>query len=139
MQHLTLEDIREVCYEYAKAHLTHDEPLPSFDQRFPNKLESALAAPRVSVGGQPAYATLPEQAAVLFYEMIKQHPFLNGNKRIACVSMMAYLALNRKWMEVSWRALYDIAVLVADSSVENREGMRKLLSDFIANALQDAE
>ena len=79
---LTLEDIRDICYVYAKAHLTHDEPIPSFDTRYSEKLEAVLASPQTQIGGRFVYSSMSLQAAVLFYEMIKQHPFLNGNKRM---------------------------------------------------------
>lgn len=130
---LTLEDIRDICYVYAKAHLSHDEPIPSFETRYQEKLEAVLASPRLQISGSFAHASLFRQAAVLFYEMIKQHPFLNGNKRIACVSLMAFLSLNERWLKTSWRELYDIAVTVATSRTDNREGMLQLLTDFIQN------
>ncbi len=130
---LTLADIKYVCYEYARAHLIYDEPIPSFDLRFPNKLETALSSPQMYVNANLAYSTLPQQAAVLFYELIKLHPFLNGNKRIACVSLMTFLLLNNKWLKATWRELYDIAVTVAASNIENRAGVLKLLNEFIKN------
>lgn len=132
---LTLDDIKYVCYEYARAHLSYDEPIPSFDLRFPNKLETAISSPQMFISSNLAYPTLPEQAAVLFYEMIKLHPFLNGNKRIACVSLMTFLLLNNKWLKATWRELYDIAVTVAASNIENREGVLKLLNEFIKNSI----
>lgn len=130
---LTIDDVRDVCYEYAKAHLTHDEPIPSFDSRYPEKLESILVAPAMQLSGSLVHTTLSKQAAVLFYEMIKQHPFLNGNKRIGCVSLMVFLSLNGKWLRTSWRQLYDIAVTVAGSRTDNRDGVLKLLTDFLQN------
>lgn len=130
---LTLEDIRDICYEYAKAHLIYDEPIPSFNTRFPEKLESALASPQTQINGSFVHSALPQRAAVLFYEMNKQHPFLNGNKRIACVSLMVFLSLNDKWLKISWKELYDISITVATSRSENREGILKLLKEFIQN------
>ncbi|MBI2552818.1 type II toxin-antitoxin system death-on-curing family toxin [Candidatus Uhrbacteria bacterium] len=130
---LTLEDIRDICYVYAKAHLTHDEPIPSFDTRYPEKLEAVLASPQTQIGGRFVHSSMSRQAAVLFYEMIKQHPFLNGNKRIACVSLMVFLSLNDMWLKTNWRELYDIAITVATSRSDNREGMLQLLTDFIQN------
>lgn len=133
---LTLEDIRDICYVYAKVHLTHDEPIPSFDTRYPEKIDAVLASPQTQIGGNFVHSTISRQTAVLFYEMIKQHPFLNGNKRIGCVSLMVFLSLNGAWLKTSWRELYDIAVSVAISLSANREGMLQLLTDFIQNNLK---
>ncbi|OGL88501.1 hypothetical protein A3H75_02590 [Candidatus Uhrbacteria bacterium RIFCSPLOWO2_02_FULL_51_9] len=130
---LTLEDVRDICYVYATAHLTHDEPIPSFDTRYSGKLEAILAVPQTQLGNAFAYPSLPKQAAVFFYEIIKQHPFLNGNKRIACVALMVFLSLNGKWLKTNWRALYDIAVTVATSRSDNRDGVLQLLKEFIQN------
>ena len=55
------------------------------------------------------------KAAVLFYLMIKNHPFSNGNKRIAVTTLLVFLALNAKWIEVSNEELYNFAVWVASS------------------------
>ncbi|TAL20221.1 type II toxin-antitoxin system death-on-curing family toxin [Patescibacteria group bacterium] len=137
MVYLTVEDIKNICFEYARAHLAYDEPLPSFETRFPNRLEAALAVLKQSFSGTPVYPKLSEQAAVLFYEMVKQHPFLNGNKRLACVSFMTFLSLNEKWVRTSWKSLYDIAVTVANSRTENREGVLSLLKEFIENNLYE--
>lgn len=133
---LTLEHVEKICYEFAKAHLTYDEPIPSFSSRFPNKLESALAIPAKSYNNKSLYPTLERQAAVLFYEMIKLHPFLNGNKRIATVSLTTFLLLNRKWLSTDWQELYQISVTVAASAAENRTGILRLLEEFIRNKVK---
>ncbi len=138
MVYLSVEDVKNICFEYAKAHLTYDEPLPSFETRYLDKLETALFAPQRTIGGTSVYPTMHAQAAVLFYEMVKLHPFLNGNKRIACVSLMTFLALNSMWIKTGWRKLYDIAVSVANSRTENREGILGLLTEFIKNNLEKA-
>ena len=130
---LSEEDIKNICYEYAKAHLTYDEPIPSFGTKYADKLETALASPQKIISGKLIYPGLPEQTAVLFYEMIKLHPFMNGNKRIACVSLMAFLSLNGKWLKTDWQELYDIAVTVANSQTKNRSGILKLLNEFVRN------
>lgn len=133
---LTLEDVRDICYVYAETHLTHNEPIPSFDTRYSEKLEAVLASPQTQIEGKLVHPSMSRQAAVLFYEIIKQHPFLNDNKRIACVSLMVFLSLNNAWLETSWRELYDIAVTVATSRSDNREGMLQLLTDFIQNNVE---
>ena len=127
---LSESDIQHLCHSYAQAHLSFDEPIPSFDTRFRDRLESALASPQRS-----QYTTLAQQAATLFYEMVKQHPFLNGNKRIACVTLLVFLALNNKWLETGWKELYDIAITVASSKTENRDGIIRLLGEFVKNSL----
>ena len=132
---LTLDHIERICFEYAKSELAHDEPIPPFSSRFPGKLESALASPQRTFGNKSLYPTLERQAAILFYELAKLHPFQNGNKRIATVALLVFISLNNSWLKTSWRELYDIAVLVAASDSQNRDGMISLLDEFIKNKL----
>lgn len=136
MVFLTAEDVKNICFEYAKAHLAYDEPLPDFETRFGDKLESALFAPQKSIGGTLMHPGVPQQAAVLFYEMIKLHPFMNGNKRMGCVALTTFLAMNDHWLEVTWKELYDVAVTVASSQTAHREGVLSLLGGFIEQGLR---
>jgi len=57
-------------------------------------LESALAQPRATFGGVDLHASLPAKAAALGFSLAMNHPFLDGNKRIAHASMETFLMLN---------------------------------------------
>lgn len=57
-------------------------------------LESALAQPQMSFGGQELYPTLAEKAAALSFSLIRNHAFVDGNKRIGYESMIVFLNLN---------------------------------------------
>jgi len=45
-------------------------------------LESAIAQPRMTFGGEDLYPSLVEKAAALGFALIMNHPFVDGNKRI---------------------------------------------------------
>jgi len=62
-------------------------------------IASAVSQPKVSVGGQDAYPTLVEKATALGYSLIRNHGFLDGNKRIAHAAMEVFLVMND--MEIS--------------------------------------
>jgi death-on-curing protein len=57
-------------------------------------LESAVAQPRMAFGGQPLYPTLIEKAAALGFSLIKNHPFVDGNKRIGHFAIVSFLRMN---------------------------------------------
>jgi len=59
-----------------------------------NALESALAQPDMTFGGEDLYPTLVEKACALGFSLIKNHPFLDGNKRIGHAVMEVFLVLN---------------------------------------------
>ncbi len=59
-----------------------------------NLLESAVFRMQASFDGQDLYPTIFEKAAALFESLLKNHPFFDGNKRIAFVSAVTFLEIN---------------------------------------------
>ena len=57
-------------------------------------LLSALAQPRMTYGGEELYPSLAEKAGALAYSLMKNHAFVDGNKRIAHAAMEVFLVLN---------------------------------------------
>lgn len=57
-------------------------------------LDSAVAQPRMSFGGQDLYPTLVDKAAALGFSLVCNHPFMDGNKRIGHAAMETFLVLN---------------------------------------------
>lgn len=65
-----------------------------FDVLNPAGLHAALAAPRQAVFGEELYSGLVTKAAILFTRLISNHPFYDGNKRIAVEALRLFLARN---------------------------------------------
>ncbi len=119
---LTLEEIRRICVQLnASAGWTESEPIPDFDTRFPNILESCLATPQQTFDREFLYPTLIDQAAILFYLLVKNHPFQNGNKRIALTAMLVFLFLNGKYLSVHSDDLYRFTVTIAESDPRQKD------------------
>jgi len=57
-------------------------------------LESAIAMPATSFGGQYVHADLAEMAAAYLFHLNKNHPFIDGNKRTATAAALVFLKLN---------------------------------------------
>ncbi len=57
-------------------------------------LESALAQPQLTFDNADLYPSLVDKAAALGYTLIKNHPFLDGNKRTGHAAMEVFLVLN---------------------------------------------
>jgi death-on-curing protein len=62
--------------------------------RDPGLLDSAAAQPQMTYGGSDCYATIAEKASALGFSLIKNHAFMDGNKRIGHAAMEAFLILN---------------------------------------------
>lgn len=76
-------------------------------------LESALAQPRQSFGGQDLYPDLTSKAAALCFSLVLNHPFVDGNKRIGHAAMETFLIINgselRAPVDEQERVILDLA------------------------------
>ncbi len=57
-------------------------------------LESAMAQPRMMFGGEELYPTVVDKASALGFSLIKNHPFVDGNKRLGHAAMETFLVVN---------------------------------------------
>jgi death on curing protein len=57
-------------------------------------LESALAQPQMTFGGQDLYPGLAQKAAALGFSLVCNHAFVDGNKRVGHAAMETFLVLN---------------------------------------------
>jgi len=88
IKYLSLEEVlvvhTELVRRYGGSHGIRDQGL----------LESATFRPQASAFGEDAYPTLFEKCAVLGYSLIKNHPFIDGNKRTGFAAMHLMLLIN---------------------------------------------
>jgi death-on-curing protein len=59
-----------------------------------NLLESALSRPQASFGGQDLYESIFDKAAALMHSLLKNHPFIDGNKRTSLATVGIFLKIN---------------------------------------------
>ena len=91
-------------------------------------LKSALAAPFQSFGDTDAYPSLQQKAARLGYGLIKNHPFVDGNKRIGTHAMLVFLVLNGIELEYDQNELTAIILSVASGESNYADLLNWLLS-----------
>lgn len=132
---LTLESVELIAHRLAKQIMSWNEPIPDFKSRYPNILESCLRTPFQTFARKELYPTLLKKAAILFYLLIKNHPFQNGNKRVAVTSLLVFLAINGKWITTPPDELYRISVWVAESLPDAKDGVLISIGDFIKKRL----
>ena len=100
------------------------------------KLEGILAAIYQEVFGQEVYPTLEEKAANLLYFLVKDHPFVDGCKRIAASLFLVFLNKNRVlykdgFKRISESALVAITLMIAESKPEEKDIMVYLVMNFL--------
>jgi len=132
---ITLNDVEYVAFRLAREFLAYEEPIPDFSTRFPNILESCVLTPFQEFSGKPLYPALVKKAAILFYLMTKNHPFQNGNKRIALTTLFVFLHGNHKWLKVDTQELYNMTVWVAQSPAAFKKQVVEAIEQFIRKHL----
>jgi len=76
-------------------------------------LSSAIARPRTTVFGDDAYPDLPTKAAALFESLVRNHPLLDGNKRLAVVLTWTFLLNNGFTLDHTEDDAYDFTIAAA--------------------------
>ncbi len=117
---ITVAEIEYTAFTLAKKFMTWDEPIPDFGTRFPKVLESCIDQPFVRFK-KDLYRGLIQKSSILFYLMIKNHPFQNGNKRIAIMALLYFLHKNNKWLKIENANLYKFAKGIAASKPSSHE------------------
>lgn len=77
-------------------------------------LESAVAAPRATFAGELLHPSVPEIAAAYLYHLVRNHPFVDGNKRAGLAAAIAFLGVNDLWLEAAEDELVALVMAVAE-------------------------
>lgn len=84
-------------------------------------LESVLAAPFQSFSGTDIYPSLQQKAARLGYGLVKNHAFIDGNKRIGAHVMLVFLALNKIELTYTQDELSDTFLKIASGELSQQD------------------
>lgn len=131
MQRITVEDVEQIAFYIAQQKFSFNEPIPAFSTRYPNVLESCLGTPFQTFEKKEFYPTFISKVAILFYLMNKNHPFQNGNKRVAMTTMFYALYQQKKWLKVDTQTLYNFAVWVAESPSNAKRQVVDYIEEFL--------
>lgn len=81
-------------------------------------LDSAINAPFQKFGGDDSFPTVQQKAARLCFGIIKNHAFIDGNKRIGTHTMLVFLALNGIEISYTQKELYQTILDLASGKLE---------------------
>ncbi|NJJ41404.1 type II toxin-antitoxin system death-on-curing family toxin [Paenibacillus apii] len=107
------EYIIGIHYELVKLFIEDDDPIFPPGPKNENLIHSAADRPYINIGGMEKYTTYDTKVACLFHSLIQNHPFHNGNKRTALVTLLVALDLNSRSMEATDDDIFDFVVAVA--------------------------
>lgn len=115
-----------------------DEPIPPLSHARAGDLEALISAPQQRFFGRDAYPTLEEKAAIIFYTINKRQMFLNGNKRMSTLTLLTFLGINDKTLNVPADELTAKALWLANTSSLDFPSIKTELAEWIRSHLADA-
>lgn len=118
MRTLRFLTIQEVLYFH---HAQMEQFGGSMGVRDPGLLESALAQPCASFGGEYLHRGVFEMAAAYLYHIVQNHPFVDGNKRVGLESALAFLALNGVEIDAPDDDLESLVLAVASGQADKTQ------------------
>ncbi len=108
-----------------------------FGREKDDSLEASLAAVMQSFGGQELYPSLEEKAAHLLYFLVKNHHFVDGNKRIAAALFLWFLEKNKALYRtdggkrIADNALVAMTLLIAESRPDEKDVLTRVVVNLI--------
>ncbi|MBI4636963.1 MAG: type II toxin-antitoxin system death-on-curing family toxin [Candidatus Rokubacteria bacterium] len=84
-------------------------------------LRSALSAPSATFEAAFLHGSISEMAAAYLFHIVKNHPFVDGNKRTALMAMLAFLGLNGRRLSADQDELAELVVGVAEGRISRAE------------------
>jgi death-on-curing protein len=84
-------------------------------------LESAIATPQATFGGEFLHASIPAMAAAYLFHLCQNHPFLDGNKRVGANAAITFLLMNNWEPAFDEEELVDVALSVASGRLSKQQ------------------
>jgi death-on-curing protein len=94
-------------------------------------LESAIHRPRASVLGQDAYPELLIKGAALLHSLARNHPLIDGNKRLAWLATYVFCAKNGVELDPDDDDAYELVVAVASGARDDVDEIAAILRTFV--------
>lgn len=133
----SLEEARAAIARLKADLMARGEASDLFGREREDAFAAILGNLEQTVFGEPAYPTIETKAAHLLYFVIKNHPFLDGNKRTGAFLFVDFLARNGRLLRGGEPVINDVglaalALLVAESDAKNKDVMIHLIENMLA-------
>lgn len=131
IRQISLQEYLELFEEAQEQHKNNGEPIPELTKSSINNIEYILSTPFLNVFGKVVYWGFYKKASILFYLMIKNHPLANGNKRLACASLIYFYEINNRAFSLSEKELYNLSKSIANSESEKSEKVISEIKNYL--------
>ena len=130
-------DVCETIFDRFKTQIEFQEPLPPFSSRFNQKLEGILGSVKQTFDGQLLNPTVLDAGTAYLTQIIRDHPFKNGNKRMGLVFSHVFLLAHQVEFTLNFNELYQFAIFLATvketktiTHEEIKDQVKKVVRDF---------
>lgn len=128
---LAHENALAAINEFKSSLLAIGEATELFGNERNDQLQSILSNLDQTMFGDELYRSVEEKAANLFYMVIKDHPFSDGNKRIGSFLFLLYIQLNKLPLKIDNIGLTALALLIADSDPQQKDLLTRLIINLL--------
>lgn len=139
IESINSEDANQAINILKENLMAQNEATELFGRAKDDSFTGILGAVVQSFGGEYLYPSIEEQAAHLLYFFVKNHPFVDGNKRIGAFMFIWFLKCNEHHLKkngdskINDNALVAITLLVAQSD----PGQKDIMIELIINLIKD--
>lgn len=128
---LAHENALAAINEFKSSLLAIGEATELFGNERNDQLQSILSNLDQTMFGDELYRSVEEKAANLFYMVIKDHPFSDGNKRIGSFLFLLYIQLNKLPLKIDNIGLTALALLIAESDPQQKDVLTRLIINLL--------
>jgi len=86
-----------------------------------DRLESCIESPRQTMFGNDLYPDIESKAGIFFFLLVKNHPFMDGNKRTGALALLEFLERNSYTLDTNNDELYQFTIDVATSALDKEQ------------------
>jgi len=128
-----IQEFRDLIQKTKEKLILNKEATDLFGREYEGKFDGTISAVYQTFDGKDLYSSLEEKAANLLYLVIKNHSFIDGNKRVGSILFVYFLAKNNFLFrdsgesKINDNTLVALALLVAQSKPEEKEILIKLI------------
>lgn len=134
---ITYEECQGIVLKIKEGLIKKKEASDLFGQEATGKLEAIIGNLYQTFGGRELYHSVEEKAAHLLYFLVKDHPFIDGNKRIASIFFIYFLERNNYLLKengekkINDNALVALTLLIATSEPKEKDLMIKIITNLL--------
>lgn len=121
IHYLNKDDVLKIHEELVKDFQYSKDPIFPYGLKDEHMLDSAVLHQKTSYGEKLKYPTVESVAAALIYALSNNHPFHNGNKRTALVSLLVFLNKHNYFLLSNEHDLFKVSLKIADHKMSDNE------------------